>query len=350
MRKNVESNIHGEYYNAREIYDVTIIGGGAVGLFTAFYSGLRGMKTKLIEASRELGGKVTMGFPEKTISDIGGIKEITGDNLVKELIAQAKTFDPTVICNQWIKDLQKLEDGTFRLTSQTGEVHDTRTIVLAIGSGIIRPIQLEVDDVELYENSSLHYAVGDFSPFANKNILISGGGDSAVDWANELHSIAKTVTVVHRRDKFRAFEHSVQKMKKQVDVLTPYTVKTLHGDGGFIKRVTLENLETGITQNKDVDAVLVNHGFKGELGGVKNWGLETCEGQIVVNNAMETNVPGIFAAGDAVTYPNKINLFVAGFTEGPAAINSVNNYLNHSPDSIAMYSTHHEKLYEIKNN
>src|SRR5699024_5260711 len=115
-------------------------------------------------------------------------------------------------------------------TSQTGEVHDTLTIVLAIGSGIIRPIQLEVDDVELYENSSLHYAVGDFSPFANKNILISGGGDSAVDWAYELHSIAKTVTVVHRRDKFRAFEHSVQKMKKQVDVITPYTVKTLHDD------------------------------------------------------------------------------------------------------------------------
>src|SRR5699024_5115867 len=137
------------------------------------------------------------------------------------------------------------------------------------------------------ENSSLHYAVGDFSPFANKNILISGGGDSAVDWANELHSIAKTVTVVHRRDKLRAFEHSVQKMKKQVDVLRPYTAKTLHGDGGFIKRVTLATLETGTTQKKDVDAVLVNHGFKGEIGGVERWGLETCVGQIVVNNAME---------------------------------------------------------------
>src|SRR5699024_9834295 len=119
MRKNVESNIHGEYYNAREVYDVTIIGGGAVGLFTAFYSGLRGMKTELIEASRELGGKVTMGYPQKTISDICGIKEITVDKLGKELIAQAKTFDPKVICNQWIKDLQKLENGTFRLTSQT---------------------------------------------------------------------------------------------------------------------------------------------------------------------------------------------------------------------------------------
>src|SRR5699024_2004630 len=107
--------------------------------------------------------------------------------------------------------------------------------------------------------SSLHYAVGDFSPFANKNILISGGGDSAVDWANELHSIAKTVTVVHRRDKFRAFEHSVQKMKKQADVLTAYTVKTLHGDGGFIKGVTRDKLEAQITQDEDVSAVEVNY-------------------------------------------------------------------------------------------
>src|SRR5699024_12347839 len=127
----------------------------------------------VIVGSSGLGGWATMGLPVKTISDVGGINENTGDNRLKELIAQAKTFDATVICNQWIKDLQKLADGTFRLTSQTGEVHDTRTLVLAIGSGIIRPIQLEVDDVELYENSSLHYAVGDFSPFANKNILIS---------------------------------------------------------------------------------------------------------------------------------------------------------------------------------
>src|SRR5699024_2265161 len=136
--------------NAREVYDVTINGGGAVGLFTAFYSGLRGMKTKLIEASRELDGKVTMGFPEKTISDIGGIKEITEDNLVKELIAQAKTINLTVRSYLWRKEIQILEDRTFHLKSQTGEDQATRTLVLAIGSRIIRPIQLEVDDVELY--------------------------------------------------------------------------------------------------------------------------------------------------------------------------------------------------------
>ena len=332
------------------LYDVTIIGGGAIGLFTAFYSGLRGLKTKIIEASKELGGKVTMGFPEKTISDIGGIKEITGYNLVKELVAQAKTFDPTIICDQWISDLQKLEDGNFRLTSQTGEIHDTRTIVLAVGSGIIKPIQLEVDDVDAYENRSLHYAVGDYSPFADKNILISGGGDSAVDWANELHSIATSVTVVHRRDEFRAFEHSVQKMKEKVNVLTPYTVKSLQGKEGQLEQVTLENLETGTTKNIAVDALMVNHGFNGELGGIESWGLETCDGKIVVNNAMETNIPGIFAAGDVAMYPNKLSLFVAGFTEGPLAVNSINTYLNHSPDPMAMYSTHHEKLYEIKHN
>lgn len=348
MHINNESNINKVNNDQGEIYDVTIIGGGATGLFTAFYSGLRGMKTKVIEASKELGGKVTMGFPDKTISDIGGIKEITGQDLVKELVAQAKTFNPTIVCGQWITEMHHLKDGNFCLTSQTGETHHTRTIILAVGSGIIKPIQLEADGVEHYRHGNLYYAVDDFNQFINKQVVISGGGDSAVDWANALHSIAKSVTVIHRRDEFRAFENSVQKMKEQVNVLTPHTIKSLQGEGNHLTKVSLENLETGKTQHIEVDAVLVNHGFSSELGGIENWGLQTREGQILVNDAMETNIPGIFAAGDVVSYPNKLNLFVAGFTEGPMAINSANKYLNHEPAPMAMYSTHHEKLYELK--
>ena len=349
MSKNKESKINIAYIDQEAVYDVTIIGGGAVGLFTTFYSGMRGLKTKLIEASRELGGKVTMGFPDKTISDIGGIKEITGQNLVKEPVKQAKTFDPTIVCGQFISDLQPLENGNFRLISQTGEVHETRTIILTLGSGLIRPMKLEVDGVEYDGYHNLHYTVEEYGQFADKNVLISGGGDSAVDWADELHSIAKNITVVHRRDEFRAFENSVQKMKEQVDVLTPYTIKDVQNEKNYLTQVTLENLETGKIRDIEVDALLVNHGFSSELGGIKNWGLEMSEGQILVNDAMETNIPGIFAAGDVVTYPNKLNLFVAGFTEGPMAINSANGYLNHSSEPMAMYSTHHEKLYELTN-
>src|SRR5699024_9139336 len=138
----------------------------------------------------------------------------------------------------------------------------------------------------------------------------------------------------------------VQKMKKRVDVFTPYTIQGVLSEGDYLTRVTVEHLESGNTKEIEVDALLVNHGFSSELGGIKDWGLKTSEGQIHVNNAMETNLPGIFAAGDVVVYPNKLNLFVAGFTEGPMAINSANRYLNHSSEPMAMYSTHHEKLYE----
>lgn len=302
------------------LYDVTIIGGGAVGLFTTFYSGLRGLKTKLIEAGNEVGGKVTIGFPEKTISDIGGIPEITGAALVEQLVQQAKTFDPTIICGQWISEIRRLEDGSFRLKSYTGEIHETRTIILTVGNGTIQPIKLDVHGVEKFENNNLHYHVRDLQIFKDKRILISGGGDSAVDWANELDEIAEKVTVIHRRDEFRAFESSVQKMKKQVDVLTPYTIQQLSGEGKQIKQATLEHLETGRTENIEVDALLVNHGFTGDIGGINQWGLHMQDGQIVVNDAMETNIPGIFAAGDTVAYPNRLNLFVAGFTEGPVAV------------------------------
>src|SRR5699024_4058318 len=168
--------------------------------------------------------------------------------------------DPTILCGQWISDLQHV-DGIFQLTSHTGEIHYTRTIILALGNGIIQPNKLDVDDVELYENHNIYYAVDEFSQFKNKNVLMSGGGDSAVDWANELSSIAKNVTVNHRRDEFRAFENSVQKMKEQVDVLTPYAVRSLQGEEGNLKQVGLENLDTGKKQYTDVDALLVNHGF-----------------------------------------------------------------------------------------
>jgi len=350
MITNKENEVDKIDQAREDMYDVTIIGGGAVGLFTTFYSGMRGLKTKLIEASSELGGKITTGFPEKTIRDIGGITEITGINLVKELIQQAKTFDPTIICGQWISELKKLQDGTFKLISSKGDTHYTRTIILASGSGIIKPVKLSAQGASQFENSNLHYWIHDFDLFKDKHVLISGGGDSAVDWANELHTVAENITVVHRRDEFRAFETSVEKMKKQVNVLTPYTIQSIQGKANKIEQATIENLETGEIEEVRVDALLVNHGFSGEFGGIDNWGLMMEQNQIIVNDAMETNIPGVFAAGDVVTYNNKLNLLAAGFTEGPTAVNSISNYLNPASDPMGMFSTHHEVLHELKNN
>src|SRR5699024_4417441 len=199
----------------------------------------------------EPGGEGTMSFPERTISDIGGIKEITGQNLVKELVKQAETFDPTIVCGQFISDVQPLQNGNFRLISQTGEIHETRTIILAVGNGLIKPMKLEIDGVECDEYNNLHYTVEEYSQFTDKNVLISGGGDSAVDWANELRSIAKNITVIHRRDEFRAFENNVQKMKEQAEVLTPYIIKEMQNEGAYLTQVTLEKLKTGKKRDKE---------------------------------------------------------------------------------------------------
>ncbi|RYM07111.1 NAD(P)/FAD-dependent oxidoreductase [Sporolactobacillus sp. THM7-7] len=329
------------------VYDVTVIGGGPIGLFTAFYSGMRHLKTKLIECTSELGGKITMFYPEKTLRDIGGITGIKGEKLVKQLIRQAQTFDPTICLNQRISDLERLEDGCFLLKSETGETHRTRTVILTVGAGIWKPIKLDIPHAERYERGNLYYSVDRLESFRGQRVLISGGGNSAVDWANELAPIAKEVTVIHRHNKFYSHERSVSDMKAKTKVLTPYTVKALHGDGDVIQSVTVEHAETGLTKRMDIDALIVSHGIQGDYGKMAHWGLDMREERFVVNHAMATNIPGIFAAGDAVTYPYKLKLIAGGFQEGPVALNSAASYINPNAESMAMYSTHHETLLKM---
>ncbi|RFU69616.1 NAD(P)/FAD-dependent oxidoreductase [Bacillus sp. V59.32b] len=331
------------------LYDVTVIGGGPIGLFTTFYSGMRNLKTKLIEAGSYLGGKITMFYPEKILRDIGGIPGIAGSAFVGQLIQQATTFEPTIVFGQRISDLKRMEDGTFLLTSETGEIHHTRTIIITIGAGIFKPIKLEVSGAEQYEAGQLHYSIDEICSFNDKRVLISGGGNSAVDWAHELLPVAKRVTVVHRRDDFGGHERHVSEMKTHADILTPFTIKDLIGKDGQIEAVVLEHVETGEIKTIKADEVVVNHGIRGDYGGIANWGLTMNEERIVVNGAMETNIPGIFAAGDAVTYPNKLKLIAGGLAEGPIALNSAKKYMDPAAESMAMYSTHHERLLETQN-
>lgn len=191
-----------------ELYDVTIIGGGPAGMYTAFYSGMRDLKTKLIEAKDELGGRMLI-YPEKMIWDVGGFTPILCEKLITQLSEQAKTFDPTIVFGQHIVGLEKQADSTYILEAATGEKHWTRTVILAIGRGILRMAKLELEGAERYEVSNLHYTVQELEPFRGKRVLISGGGNSAVDWANELVSIAAQVTVVHRRDHFGGHEKTL---------------------------------------------------------------------------------------------------------------------------------------------
>ncbi|AUS25649.1 NAD(P)/FAD-dependent oxidoreductase [Paenibacillus polymyxa] len=330
-----------------ELYDVTIIGGGPAGMYTAFYSGMRDMKTKLIEAKHELGGRMRI-YPEKMIWDVGGVTPILCEKLIDQLEQQARTFEPTIVLGQQITGMDRQEDGTFLLTSATGEQHWTRTIVLAVGYGILKMAKLEIEGADRYEVTNLHYTVQELEPFRDKHVLISGGGNSAVDWANELESIAASVTVVHRRDHFGGHEKNVARMKSSsVRVLTPYAVSQLHSNNGeTIEQVTINHVDTGEIEMLNVDAVIVNHGLKSDFGPLRDWGLDMGEWHARVSDKLETNLPGIFAAGDFVEYGSKLYLIAGTFTDAALALNSAKLYIDPTADKAAYVSSHNSRFKE----
>ncbi|UKS65434.1 NAD(P)/FAD-dependent oxidoreductase [Rossellomorea marisflavi] len=320
-----------------EWYDVTIIGGGPVGLFSAFYAGMREMKVKIIESLPELGGQLASLYPEKDIYDIAGFPSIPAGELVEQLKKQALQFDTEVVLGQEVKEIVKRKDNLFRLCTHTGEEHLSRTVIITAGRGAFQPRKLEGG--ERFEGRNLHYHIPDLMRFKGKRVLLSGGGDSAVDWANLLDRHASSVLLVHRRDSFRAHEHSVDKlMKSGVEVLTPYAISGLAGDEK-IESVTLDHLRGETGRSEKVDEVVVNHGVMASLGPVKQWGLELDRNAIVVNTRMETSIPGIYAAGDIATYPGKVKLIATGFGEGPTAVNHAKAFVDSGANIQPKHST-----------
>ncbi|MFC5703340.1 NAD(P)/FAD-dependent oxidoreductase [Cohnella faecalis] len=330
-----------------ELYDVTIIGGGPAGMYTAFYSGMRDLKTKLIEAREELGGRILI-YPEKMIWDVGGQTPTLGSKLIEQLIQQACTFDPTIVLGQHITAFERQPDGTILLTAATGERHWTRTVILAIGYGILQLAKLEIEGADRFEVSNLHYTVQELEIFRGKRVLISGGGDSAVDWANALAPLAASLTVVHRRDKFGGHERNVANMKaSSANVLTPYAVESLHSSNGKeIDQVTISHVDTGERQSIDVDAVIVNHGLRYNFGPIKDWGLDMGDWNANVSGRMETNIPGIFAVGDFVKHDSKVHLIAGTFTDAVNALNSAKLYIDPQAEKVAYVSSHNAKFKE----
>ncbi|ASA23013.1 NAD(P)/FAD-dependent oxidoreductase [Paenibacillus donghaensis] len=333
--------------NELELYDVTIIGGGPAGMYTAFYSGMRDLKTKLIEAKEELGGRMLI-YPEKMIWDVGGVTPVLCRQLIDQLAQQAMTFDPTLVLGQQIVAQERQEDGTYILTSSTGEQHWTRTVILTIGYGILQMAKLEIEGADRYEVTNLHYTVQELEPFRGKRVLISGGGDSAVDWANELESVAASVTVVHRREQFGGHEKNIARMKaSSVQILVPHAVSQLHSsDGEKIDEVTIAHTESGEVTRVAVDAVIVNHGLKSDFGPLKQWGLDMGDWCANVSGRLETNLPGIFAAGDFVDYTSKVRLIAGTFTDAVLALNSAKLYMDPSAPKAAYVSSHNERFKE----
>ncbi|MBC6297167.1 NAD(P)/FAD-dependent oxidoreductase [Listeria sp. FSL L7-1517] len=327
-----------------DLYDVTIIGAGPIGLFAAFYSGLRSMKTKIIDAEPAVGGKVRYFFPEKIIRDIGGIPAITGADLIANLKEQAETFHPTIVCNERVVEVTKLSNGTFQLTTQNGTIHFSKTIVIATGSGTFEVNRLDALHAENFPDA-IFYDVKNLEQFRDKVVAVSGGGNSAIDWAHTLEPIAKEVHLIYRGEDFKAHEERVKALKSsRVQIHIHHEMSALFGINDRLTATTLYCNQTNSTKTIPTDALFINHGVKVDLGTMAEWGFTLTDFGILVDDEMKTTIPGIFACGDSAAYPRKIRIIAAGLHEGPIAINSAKKYLEPNAADEAMISTHHEKF------
>jgi thioredoxin reductase (NADPH) len=308
---------------SQDVYDITIIGAGPTGLFATFYAGLRLMKTKVIDALEQPGGQVAVLYPEKYIFDVPGYTKILAKDLVKSLAEQAFQANPTVVLGERVVSFQK-QDGYFEISTDTGAKHYSKTILIAAGVGAFSPNKLEAEGVSQYEGKGVYYFVKEKVTFTGKRLLIVGGGDSAVDWALNMRDVAERITLIHRRDVFRAHEQSVTDlMKSNVEVKLFYEVRRVIGDGERIKQAVIFDNRTNKETTLDVDAILVNIGFRADLGPIKNWGLEISGRELTCNGKMETKVPGIYVAGDiAGPIDNvKLNLIATGYAQAAVAVN-----------------------------
>ena len=313
-----------------DVYDLTIIGAGPTGLFATFYAGLRQMKTKIVDALEEPGGQVAVLYPEKYIFDVPGYTKILAKDLVKNLVDQAFQYNPTVVFGERVTKLHRT-DGILELTTDKGTKHLSRAVLVAAGVGAFSPNKLEAKGASDYEGKGVYYFVKDRSVFRGKNLLIVGGGDSAVDWALNIKDMAKKITLVHRRDVFRAHEGSVIALKNSsVDVKLFYEVRSVSGDGTNLTKAVIFDNRTQAEETLDVDVILVNIGFRADLGPIKDWGLQIDGREIRVNGKMETNIPGVYVAGDIAGPLDgvKLNLIATGYAQAALAVNVAKAYVD----------------------
>jgi thioredoxin reductase (NADPH) len=312
------------------VFDITIIGAGPTGLFGAFYAGLRELKVKIIDALPQMGGQLIALYPEKQIFDAPGFFSIRSKELVDHLAKQATQWKPALALGERAMRLERVplpggaaDETCWRVGTDQAE-HLSRTVLLAAGIGAFEPAKLANESVTRFEGKGVVYLISDLQAFAGQRVLIIGGGDSAVDWALALESIAQKVTLAHRREGFRAHDSSVNALKaSQVDVRIFYELRELRG-GDHVQQAVIFDNRTQAETTLDVDTVILALGFKADLGPIREWGLETIGRRYVkVNNHMETNLPGVFAAGDVALQENvdPLNLIVVGYGQVTVAVN-----------------------------
>ncbi len=331
------------------IRDVTVIGAGPVGLVTAFWAGMREASARIVDSLPDLGGQLTTLYPEKWIFDVPGYPRVLAKDLVEQLRRQAlDQFDVPVHLEttadrvEYEPDSEDPDRQILRLVTDRGDLL-TRTIVIAGGHGAFEPKKLPGYDMTPWEGRGAHYLVGEKAAFAGKRVVIVGGGDSACDWAVNLLDTASAITLVHRREQFRAHEVTVREIEEaaeagRVDVRTPYQISDVAGDGA-IESVTILHSETEKSVEVPCDAVLLQLGFKTALGPLKEWPLEVEKGAIKVDPLMATSMPGVWAAGDITTFDGKLKLIATGFAEAAIAIAQAVHHIRPEMKLQPKYST-----------
>lgn len=312
-------------------FDIAIIGAGPVGLFAVFQAGMLGLRTCVIDSLETIGGQCSALYPEKPIYDIPGYPKILAQELIEKLYEQALPFAANFFLNQQAIGLQKINNLFCIKTSKNIEIK-AKTVIIAAGSGAFGPNKPPIDNIRDFEGKSVFYLVKNRNDFANKTIVIAGGGDSAADWAISLSEIAKKIYVVHRRDKFKAAPETIRKIhdlatKGLIELVIPYQLQSLHGKNGILEEVHVADLEN-MTKIIEADILLSFFGLSMQLGPILQWGIELYKKNIVTNQTtMQTNIPGIFAIGDIVNYPGKLKLILTGFAEAAIACHNIHNII-----------------------
>lgn len=337
--------------NSEQLYDVTIIGGGPAGLYSAFYSGLREMKTKIIEFQPYLGGKVNV-YPEKMIWDVGGLTPVPAAKLIEQLIQQGLTFKPELVVGEKVTSIHKDDNGHFVIQTSANQQHLSKTVILAVGGGILQPTKLEIEGAERFEVSNLHYTVKSLARFKGKTVLISGGGNTAVDWANELEPIAKKVYLTYRKDMLKGHEAEVSRLfSSSVDCLLNTSIERLIAADNHetIEKVELISTEDGQKIQLAVDEVIINHGYDRDKELTENSGLniEMIDEYSIAGSSMsETSVPGLYAAGDILKHEGKLHLIAGAFQDAANAVNKAKQYITPEAYGHGMVSSHNDVFKE----
>ncbi|HET8662758.1 MAG TPA: NAD(P)/FAD-dependent oxidoreductase [Nocardioides sp.] len=298
--------------------DLAIIGAGPTGLFAAYYSGFRDLRVAVIDSLPELGGQVTAMYPEKQILDVAGFPSVKGRDLVDALVEQANTAEPEYLLDRTASGLE-CTDEDVTVTLDDGSTVTAKALLITAGIGKFSPRPLPAGEGWL--GRGMEFFVPSFAPYAGKDVVIVGGGDSAFDWAIHLEPIARSITLVHRRDAFRAHPRTVQEVRdSSVEIITKAQVTGLFGDPTVSEvEITVDGLEP---VRRPAQAVVAALGFVADLGPLQQWGIEVVKRHIVVDSTMRTNLPRVFAAGDVTEYPGKVRLIAVGFGEAATAVNN----------------------------